>query len=101
MTMEKNRKRNFGLVLARSIAISMVIVSHFANKTLDIFGFWGVELFLHLADFSLIEISLWRSYSESTTWNHLRVFNFWSRRWWRTLAKLLPVSINRISVQSF
>lgn len=77
-------ERNFGLDLTRTIAVGLVVLCHFANKSLDILGFWGVELFFGLSGF-LIGNILWRSFSQHTEWDHKFLINFWSRRWWRTL----------------
>lgn len=75
--------RLFGLDLIRAIAICLVLLSHFA-KTVDIFGFFGVELFFGLSGY-LIGGILWRSFSTSGDWSADNVVNFWARRWWRTL----------------
>jgi len=76
--------RNFGLDLARALAISMVVVSHFVQSAFGNLGFWGVELFFALSGFLIGQI-IWRSFSEGGRCSFKRIFNFWSRRWWRTL----------------
>lgn len=73
--------RIFGLDLIRAVAIGLVLLSHFA-KTVDVFGFIGVEIFFGLSGY-LIGNILWRSFSSS--WSIDTILNFWSRRWWRTL----------------
>ncbi len=81
--MHPSSARYFGLDLARTIAISVVILSHFANK-LDFIGFFGVELFFALSGY-LIGSILWKNFYTSPTWTFKHVLNFWQRRWWRTL----------------
>lgn len=75
--------RIFGLDLIRAVAIGLVLLSHFA-KTVDVFGFIGVEIFFGLSGY-LIGNILWRSFSTSWDWSVDNILNFWSRRWWRTL----------------
>jgi peptidoglycan/LPS O-acetylase OafA/YrhL len=76
--------RSFGLDLARTIAISLVLMSHFGHKALDALGFWGVELFFALSGFLIGQI-LWRNFSRTNDWTRAHIVNFWQRRWWRTL----------------
>ncbi len=80
---QNSGERLFGLDLVRAIAICLVLFSHFF-KALDILGFIGVELFFGLSGY-LIGSILWRNFSSSWNWNIDNIFNFWSRRWWRTL----------------
>ena len=75
--------RSYGLDLMRAIAISLVLLAHFAQK-IEFLGFWGVELFFALSGF-LIGNILWRSFSQTESWSFAYLFNFWKRRWWRTL----------------
>ncbi|MFT3932635.1 MAG: acyltransferase [Chitinophagaceae bacterium] len=84
MTNSILHNRSAGLDLARSLAISMVIFSHFAVHSLESFGFWGVELFFALSGFLIGQI-LWKTYESAPKWSFPYIFNFWSRRWWRTL----------------
>ncbi len=42
--------RNFGLDLARALAISLVVFSHL-SKSVEVFGLYGVELFFALSGF--------------------------------------------------
>ncbi len=79
----KYTHRNYGLDLVRALAISIVLAAHFAKK-MEVLGFWGVELFFVLSGFLIGQI-LWRNFNLSNYWNFKHVFNFWSRRWWRTL----------------
>ena len=76
--------RSFGLDFARTMAIGLVLFAHFAHKTLNLCGFWGVELFFGLSGFLIGQI-LWKSFSHAGEWSFNHLFNFWSRRWWRTL----------------
>ncbi|RYE13397.1 MAG: acyltransferase, partial [Rickettsiales bacterium] len=76
--------RSFGLDLARAIAISLVLASHFGHNLFDSLGFWGVELFFALSGFLIGQI-LWRNFSQTSNWTGTHVMNFWRRRWWRTL----------------
>jgi len=82
-TLKKEHKRSFGLDIVRAIAISLVLIAHFAYK-FEHFGFWGVEMFFALSGFLIGQI-LWKSYTYKENWSTGMVFNFWSRRWWRTL----------------
>lgn len=75
--------RNFGLDLARAAAISLVLLAHFVKK-IDFLGFWGVELFFSLSGF-LIGGILWRDLVQPDQVNLKHTFNFWLRRWYRTL----------------
>lgn len=75
--------RNFGLDLARATAISLVLLAHFVKK-IDFLGFWGVELFFSLSGF-LIGGILWRDLVKPNQVNLKHTFNFWLRRWYRTL----------------
>ncbi|RYE05254.1 MAG: acyltransferase [Rickettsiaceae bacterium] len=76
--------RSFGLDLARTVAISLVLISHFGHNSLDALGFWGVELFFALSGFLIGQI-LWRNFSRTDNWSKDQILNFWQRRWWRTL----------------
>jgi len=77
------QNRSFGLDFMRAFAICLVLISHFA-KTNEFFGFWGVEIFFGLSGFLIGQI-LWRNFAGTSQWTISHVFNFWSRRWWRTL----------------
>jgi len=78
-----SNSRSFGLDFMRALAISLVIIAHFA-KTNEYFGFWGVEMFFGLSGFLIGQI-LWRNFYATNDWTKAHVLNFWSRRWWRTL----------------
>ena len=75
--------RSLGLDFIRALAIVLVIIAHFA-KCLELFGFWGVELFFGLSGYLIGQI-LWRNYNNNENWNFKNINNFWLRRWWRTL----------------
>ena len=75
--------RSFGLDFIRVLAVSFVLMAHFA-KAIEPFGFWGVELFFALSGYLIGNIVL-RHYLRSTKWDFKQIKNFWARRWWRTL----------------
>jgi peptidoglycan/LPS O-acetylase OafA/YrhL len=75
-------KRNFGLDLARALAIAMVYFSH-AVTALASLGV-GVDLFFLLSGFLIGRIYL-RSQSDGT----FTPWTFWRARWWRTLPPYL------------
>ncbi len=81
--MSTQLRRQFGLDIVRSAAITLVLISHFIKKFESI-GIWGVELFFALSGF-LIGGILWRTFSRVEGFSLRLLFNFWSRRWWRTL----------------
>ena len=70
--------RNFGLDLARSLAISLVYVSHSftALRSLSV----GVDLFFLLSGFLI-----GRVYLRTTEDRTFTFWTFWRSRWWRTL----------------
>lgn len=74
-------KRVFGLDFARALAIILVLLSHFF-KNFDVLGFFGVELFFALSGYLLGQI-MWRIFGKDTS--PAVVFNFWQRRWFRTI----------------
>lgn len=74
-------KRVFGLDFARALAIIFVLLSHF-SKTIDVLGFFGVELFFALSGYLLGQI-MWRIFDKGISFEI--VFNFWQRRWFRTV----------------
>ena len=77
----ENRKWGFDFI--RSFAVVLVLIAHFA-KCLELFGFWGVELFFGLSGYLIGQI-LWRNYVKEENWGLKNMLNFWQRRWWRTL----------------
>ncbi|WP_373406497.1 acyltransferase family protein [Flavobacterium sp. FZUC8N2.13] len=75
------QQRIFGLDFARALAIVLVLLSHFFKK-IDVLGFFGVEFFFALSGYLLGQI-MWRVFNNDTSFKI--VFNFWQRRWFRTL----------------
>lgn len=75
------QKRVFGLDFTRTLAIILVLLSHFF-KNIDVLGFFGVELFFALSGYLLGQI-MWRNFDNGTSLKI--VINFWQRRWFRTL----------------
>ncbi|HLO73647.1 MAG TPA: acyltransferase [Flavobacterium sp.] len=107
--MINSQNRIFGLDVFRATAILMVVSSHvlwiypksnnFIIKLLELFGFWGVELFFVLSGF-LIGSILYQSYvSDSFTLQS--VFLFLKRRWFRTLPNYYLVLIANIFIAFF
>lgn len=75
--------RIVGLDLARSLAITLVVLAHYFGP-LHALGAYGVELFFALSGF-LIGGILLRLLEREQGWDWGCVWNFWQRRWWRTL----------------
>jgi peptidoglycan/LPS O-acetylase OafA/YrhL len=75
--------RNFGLDLLRAIAITLVVASHVASPLVGL-GAYGVELFFVLSGF-LIGGILIRSVASQGIFTRSDLFDFWVRRWFRTL----------------
>lgn len=108
--MEPNLKqRIFGLDVLRATAILMVVSSHvlwiypksnaLISTFLELFGFWGVELFFVLSGF-LIGSILYQSYV-SNSFTIQSVFRFLKRRWFRTLPNYYLVLILNICIAFF
>ena len=104
-----SQNRIFGLDVLRATAILMVVSSHvlwiypkssaLISTFLELFGFWGVELFFVLSGF-LIGSILYQSYvTDSFTLQS--VFRFLKRRWFRTLPNYYLVLILNISIAFF
>jgi peptidoglycan/LPS O-acetylase OafA/YrhL len=79
-------KRNFGLDFIRSVAILLVLASHLGISENHTFGLklggLGVEIFFVLSGFLIGQILI-RNFTQALTLQS--VFNFWIRRWYRTL----------------
>ena len=75
------QNRVFGLDFARALAIILVILSHFFQN-FEPLGFFGVELFFALSGYLLGKI-MWRIFDKGASLPI--VFNFWQRRWFRTV----------------
>lgn len=76
-------KRNFGLDLARAIAITMVFLSH-GVSALDSLGV-GVDLFFVLSGFLIGRIYLRSQVDAHDAPGTFTLWGFWSARWFRTL----------------
>jgi peptidoglycan/LPS O-acetylase OafA/YrhL len=103
------KERIFGLDILRAAAILMVVSSHvlwiypkssaLIPTFLELFGFWGVELFFVLSGF-LIGSILYQSYV-SDSFSLQSVFRFLKRRWFRTLPNYYFVLILNIGITFF
>ena len=80
--LETEPSRNFGLDLVRAIAISLVLLAHFA-KPLASLGVYGVEMFFVLSGYLIGGILLRQFAGQDLTLSGLWLF--WRRRWYRTL----------------
>lgn len=80
-------RRNFGLDLARAIAISMVFLSH-GVSALDTLGV-GVDLFFVLSGFLIGRIYLRAQADAHEPAGTFSLWGFWSARWMRTLPPYL------------
>lgn len=80
-------KRNFGLDLARAIAITMVFLSH-GVSALDTLGV-GVDLFFLLSGFLIGRIYLRSQVDAHDAPGTFTLWGFWSARWFRTLPPYL------------
>ncbi len=80
-------QRNFGLDLARAIAISMVFLSH-GVTALDTLGV-GVDLFFVLSGFLIGRIYLRSQADAHEAPGTFTLWGFWSARWFRTLPPYL------------
>ena len=80
-------KRNFGLDLARALAISMVFLSH-GVTALDTLGV-GVDLFFVLSGFLIGRIYLRSQTDAHEQPGTFTLWSFWSARWFRTLPPYL------------
>jgi peptidoglycan/LPS O-acetylase OafA/YrhL len=75
--------RLMGLDFARSAAIGLVVLSHYFHPLHEL-GPFGVEWFFALSGY-LIGGILLRRLAQAESWGVAGTFNFWRRRWWRTL----------------
>ena len=80
-------QRNFGLDLARALAITMVFLSH-GVTTLDTLGV-GVDLFFLLSGFLIGRIYLRAQEDAHEPSGTFTLWSFWSARWFRTLPPYL------------
>jgi peptidoglycan/LPS O-acetylase OafA/YrhL len=88
------KNRNFGLDVIRSVAILLVLIAHagFSNFYGIKLGGLGVEIFFVLSGFLIGQILI-KDFSKSVS--KKVVFNFWIRRWYRTLPLYYTVVILR------
>ena len=98
--MQHTKSRLFGLDVLRTIAISLVVISHYTfllcpEKTsivLDVvrlFGAVGVDLFFILSGYLIGGLLLKHITAHKTTFKDL--LTFWKRRWFRTLPNYFLV----------
>lgn len=81
--MSSKFRRNFGLDIVRTIAITLVLMAHSGFNFMGIkVGELGVEFFFVLSGF-LIGRILINDFSKAITTKS--IYNFWIRRWYRTL----------------
>jgi peptidoglycan/LPS O-acetylase OafA/YrhL len=80
-------QRNFGLDLARALAIAMVFLSH-GVTALDTLGV-GVDLFFLLSGFLIGRIYLRAQADAHHIPGTFTLWSFWSARWFRTLPPYL------------
>jgi len=96
---EYSPKRIYGLDILRAFAILFVLISHgnyflgriLPQKTIDMFVFDGVSIFFVLSGFLIGGILIKIINTEKNTLSSL--FNFWTRRWLRTLPAYFFVLI--------
>jgi len=80
-------RRNFGLDLARAVAITMVFLSH-GVSALESLGV-GVDLFFLLSGFLIGRIYLRSQADAHDAPGTFTLWGFWSARWFRTLPPYL------------
>jgi peptidoglycan/LPS O-acetylase OafA/YrhL len=94
-------KRVFGLDLLRFVAIFFVLVEHgtqllkpilYQIEKFNIFGFFGVEIFFILSGF-LIGTILIKTYEQEKRLSIKIIWNFWIRRWFRTIPNYYLILI--------
>jgi peptidoglycan/LPS O-acetylase OafA/YrhL len=86
--------RNFGLDVVRTISILLVVLAHRFDIKYEI-GALGVQIFFILSGFLIGQILL-KDFKDS---GHISiVFNFWKRRWFRTLPLYYLVLLFKILV---
>lgn len=105
--MYSETNRIFGLDVLRALAISLVLISHctflmfpettntFLN-TIRLMGAIGVDLFFVLSGYLIGGILLKIIISDGLSWSSL--FNFWKRRWFRTLPNYTLILILNIAL---
>lgn len=88
------QNRNFGLDVIRSTAILLVLIAHAGISNLHGIkvGGLGVEIFFVLSGFLIGQILI-KDFSKSVSKKN--IFNFWIRRWYRTIPLYYTVIIFR------
>jgi peptidoglycan/LPS O-acetylase OafA/YrhL len=87
------KSRIYGFDIIRGLGVLVVVYAHARpkmhffprfNDFVSVLGFWIVDLFFVLSGF-LIGMILIRFYEKETTFTLTTSYNFWIRRWFRTL----------------
>ncbi|MDB5228834.1 MAG: hypothetical protein JWN78_3027 [Bacteroidota bacterium] len=87
------KSRVFGFDIMRGVGILVVVYAHGRSKMhffprfndfVSVIGFWLMDLFFVLSGF-LIGMILIKFYEKEKTFNLNIAYNFWIRRWFRTL----------------
>lgn len=85
--------RVYGFDIMRGVGILIVLYAHGRSKMpffpafndfISVIGFWLMDLFFVLSGF-LIGMILIKFYEKEQTFNWKTAYNFWIRRWFRTL----------------
>lgn len=79
--MDIDKSRNFGLDLARSFSIILVLINHKVVLPIKL-GLTGVQLFFVLSGFLIGQILI-RDFQQGSDFKKILIF--WKRRWFRTL----------------
>ncbi len=87
------KNRIYGFDIMRAIGILIVVYAHGRsmmqffpafNNFISVIGFWLMDLFFVLSGY-LIGMILIKFYEKEKTFNLKTAYNFWIRRWFRTL----------------
>ena len=87
------KNRVYGFDIMRGVGILIVLYAHGRSKMhffprfndfVSVLGFWLMDLFFVLSGF-LIGMILIKFYEKEKTFNKKTAYNFWIRRWFRTL----------------
>jgi peptidoglycan/LPS O-acetylase OafA/YrhL len=102
-----DKKRIFGLDVMRATAIMMVLLSHLylifpsgkgvVAQIISLFGFLGVEIFFVLSGFLIGKI-LYKMMVIEPEFSRKHVFQFFKRRWYRTLPNYFFVLLVAIFI---
>jgi peptidoglycan/LPS O-acetylase OafA/YrhL len=88
------KKRNFGLDLVRATSIYLVLLAHYYSWSIEL-GVLGVQIFFVLSGFLIGQIII-HDFKNGGTIS--TVFNFWRRRWFRTLPMYYLILILKIVI---